>query len=142
MIETVHVGDVLYAIVVRGEYREPGVRFVTPGTFSQQLGFMSHPAGHRIRPHRHLDVRREVVKTQEVVLVRRGRLRVDFHDDSGNAVESRTLEAGDVVLLVSGGHGFEVLEDCDLVEVKQGPYMGDQDKYLYPAVAGKRPGTT
>jgi hypothetical protein len=55
-------------------------------------------------------------------------LRVDFYDDQRRYLSSRILGAGDVILLVSGGHGFEVLEEVEMFEVKQGPYLGDQDK--------------
>src|SRR5260221_2068154 len=132
VIEQVVLDSVLYAWIVRRDFKRPGVHFVTPGTFSQQLGFMSHPAGYQIKPHVHRDVQREVFRTQEVLMIRSGRLRVDFYSRDGKRLDSRTLEAGDVILLASGGHGFEVLEACEMIEVKQGPYLGDEDKMLLP----------
>jgi hypothetical protein len=130
MVEEVVLDGVLYALIIRRDFNLPGVHFFTPGTFSQQVGYMSHPPGHRIRPHVHRDVHREVVRTQEVLLIRKGSLRVDFYGRNHERLESRTLHAGDVILLASGGHGFEVLEACEMIEVKQGPYMGDEDKVL------------
>jgi hypothetical protein len=53
---------------------------------------------------------------------------VDFFDEQQNYLESRELRRGDVILLIKGGHGFEVLEELEMIEVKQGPYAGDQDK--------------
>ena len=132
-IEKVIVDGILYAWIVRRDFNQPGVHFITPGTFSQQLGFMSHPAGYQIKAHVHREVQRDVSRTQEVLVIRKGRLRVDFYNGtSGKHLDSRTLEAGDVILLVGGGHGFEVLEACEMIEVKQGPYMGDEDKMLLP----------
>jgi len=128
--EEVIIGGELFAIILRASFREPGVHFFTPGHFSQQLGYMSHPAGHRIRPHVHREVRREVFRTQEVLVIRSGRLRVDFYSDAAELLESRLLAAGDVILLARGGHGFEALEACEMIEVKQGPYQGDLDKVL------------
>ena len=41
---------------------------------------------------------------------------------------STILRTGDVILLASGGHGFEVLEELEMYEIKQGPYIGEDDK--------------
>jgi hypothetical protein len=131
MIEHVVHDGALYALIVRRDFEQPGVHFFTPGTFSQQLGFISHPSGHRIAAHVHREVQRDVFRTQEVLMIRKGRLRVDFYRSTGEPLDSRILEAGDVILLASGGHGFEVLDACEMIEVKQGPYMGDQDKILF-----------
>jgi mannose-6-phosphate isomerase-like protein (cupin superfamily) len=122
-----HAGDLL-AMIVRREFAEPGIHFFTPGEFSQQLGFMRHPAGKVIGAHVHNPVKRTVAFTQETLFIRRGRLRVDFFDNHQSYLASRELKAGDVILLIQGGHGFEVLEDVEMIEVKQGPYAGDEDK--------------
>jgi hypothetical protein len=125
--QIVHQGE-MFALIVRDEYSMPGISFFTPGDFSQQLAYMLHPAGKVIDPHFHNPVPRTVVYTQETLLIKRGRLRVDFYDDQQLYLESRILEAGDVILLIKGGHGFEVLEELEMIEVKQGPYAGDHDK--------------
>lgn len=135
--EQIHHGGVLLALIVRAEFQAPGAHFFTPGHLSQQLAHMQHPAGHVIAAHRHNAIAREVMQTQEVLILRRGRLRIDFYDEQGDYLESRELEAGDVVLLASGGHGFEVLEDVEMIEVKQGPYAGDADKVLLPRAGGR-----
>jgi mannose-6-phosphate isomerase-like protein (cupin superfamily) len=130
-IEEVRFGATLNALIIRREFDRPGVHFFTPNDFSQQLGYMSHPAGHKIEPHAHREVLRNVRRTQEVLVIRKGRLRVDFYDEDRERIGSRTLEAGDVILLVQGGHGFEVLEGCDMIEIKQGPYLGEEDKVRF-----------
>jgi mannose-6-phosphate isomerase-like protein (cupin superfamily) len=135
MIERVEFGGVAFAIILRSSFREPGIHFFTPGDFSQQLGYMRHPAGHAIEPHVHNSVQRAVHFTREVLFVRRGRLRVDFYTDAGAYLESREIGAGDVVLLAAGGHGFEVLEEIEMIEVKQGPYVGDADKTRFKGIA-------
>lgn len=132
MIERVmHDGRVL-AIIVRAGFTREGIEFFTPDEFSQQLAFMKHPEGKLIDPHVHNPVARSVELTQEVLFLRRGRLRVDFFDDDHAYLESRILESGDVVLLASGGHGFEVLEELEMFEVKQGPFAGNADKTRFP----------
>lgn len=133
-VETVSAGGQTLALIVRGSIHQPGISFFTPNDFSQQLAYMQHPAGRVIVPHLHKPVQRAVTKTLEVLFLRRGRLRVDFYNDDGTYLESRELGAGDVILLVSGGHGFEVLEAVEMFEVKQGPYAGDQDKTRIAAV--------
>lgn len=134
MIEQVERNGALLAIIVRASFRERGIHFFTPDDLSQQLAFMSHPAGKVIEPHVHNPVARQVHYTQEVLLIRSGRLRVDFYDEQKAYFESRILSAGDVILLATGGHGFEVLEDVEMFEVKQGPYTGDIDKTRFPAI--------
>ncbi|OFZ89995.1 MAG: hypothetical protein A2W21_12755, partial [Betaproteobacteria bacterium RBG_16_66_20] len=122
MIERVEFDGVQFALIVRSSFREAGIHFFTPGHFSQQLASMRHAAGHVIEPHVHNPVPREVHYTNEVLFIRRGRLRVDFYSSAGAYLESRELGPGDVILLSTGGHGFEVLEEVEMIEVKQGPY--------------------
>lgn len=128
MIERIESNGELLAIIIKQSFTEPGIHFFTPNDFSQQLAYMNHPAGKIIEPHIHNPVQREVQFTLEVLFLKRGRLRVDFFDQQQNYLECRTLETGDVILLASGGHGFEALEEIELIEVKQGPYAGDADK--------------
>ena len=138
MIETIKKGEQLLAVIVSRDFQEPGIHFFTPNDLSQQLAYMRHPAGKIIDPHVHNPVRRSVHFTQEVLLIKKGKLRVDFYDDGQNYLESRILHGGDVILLATGGHGFEVLEEIEMIEVKQGPYAGDQDKTRFTAVAKDR----
>jgi mannose-6-phosphate isomerase-like protein (cupin superfamily) len=122
-----HNGE-LYALIVRDEYSRPGISFFTPNDLSQQVAYMRHPAGKIIDAHFHNPVPRSVSYSQETLFIKRGRVRVDFFDNQQAYLESRELKAGDVILLIKGGHGFEVLEELEMIEVKQGPYAGDQDK--------------
>ena len=135
MIEHVSFDGIEFAIILRSGFDEPGIHFFTPGDFSQQLGYMRHPAGHVIEPHIHNPVHRAVHFTREVLFLRRGRLRVDFYGDDGEYFESRELGAGDVILLAAGGHGFQALDEIEMIEVKQGPYVGDVDKTRIKGIA-------
>lgn len=138
MVERIEDQGRLLAIIVPRDFSEPGIHFFTPGEFSQQLGAMRHPPGKQIPPHVHNPVAREVQLTHEVLFIRRGRLRVDFYDLTRCYLQSRLLEAGDVILLAGGGHGFEVLEEVDMIEVKQGPYAGELDKTRFDGVSAER----
>ena len=134
LIEEIKLNNNLLAIIVHHEYNKPGISFFTPGDLSQQVAYMQHPSGHLIEPHVHNKVIREVHYTQEVLLLRKGKLRVDFYDDERNYLESRILEAGDLILLASGGHGFKVIEEVEMFEIKQGPYAGENDKTRFACV--------
>jgi hypothetical protein len=133
MIERVVFDNTEFAIIVRNGVSAQGVQFHTPSAYSQQLAVMRHPAGHVIPAHIHNNVARAVQYTQEALFVRHGRLRVNFYRPDGAILGSRDLGAGEVVLLIAGGHGFEVLEEVDMVEIKQGPYVGESDKTLLAA---------
>jgi mannose-6-phosphate isomerase-like protein (cupin superfamily) len=127
-VEKIEHNGEMYALIVRDEFSRPGISFFTPNDLSQQLAYMQHPAGKVIDAHFHNPVPRTVSFTQETLFIKRGRLRVDFFDNKQAYLESRELKAGDVILLVKGGHGFEVLEELEMIEVKQGPHAGDRDK--------------
>lgn len=131
MIEQIVHDDKIYAIIIRNNYSKEGVEFFTPNDFSQQLAFMKHAKGKEIQPHLHNVVTREVHYTKEVLIIRKGVLEVDFYDDNKKYLESRELYAGDVILLAFGGHGFKCLDDVEMIEVKQGPYLGDADKIRF-----------
>ena len=137
-VTEIRKGDKLLAIILSHDFDLPGIHFLTPGDFSQQFAYMQHPAGKIIPPHVHNPVARQVFYTLEVLFIKRGKLRVDLYDDDQVYLESRILQAGDVILLATGGHGFQVLEDLEMIEVKQGPYAGESDKTRFVGVSVDR----
>ena len=138
MIKQIFNKEELLGIIVTHDFQKDGIEFFTEGSLSQQLAFMSHKKGHEIIPHYHNPVPRTIHYTQETLFIRKGKLRVDFYDDKQKYVESHILEAGDVILLVSGGHGFEVLEDLEMFEVKQGPHIGDKCKTRFCSISKEK----
>lgn len=133
-IEEIKKKDKLLAMIIRNDYDCNGVDFITPNEYSQQVAYMHHPTGKTIDAHIHNLVHRNVVMTQEVLFIKKGTLRADFYDEYEDYLESRELHAGDIILLVSGGHGFQVLEEVEMVEVKQGPYAGENDKKRFEKI--------
>jgi len=133
MTEEIVIDGQLCAILLTATYDEPGIQFFTRDDYSQQLASMSYPAGKVIPAHTHNPVRREVFYTQEVLFIRKGKVRVDFYSQQREYRKSRMLGRGDVILLIAGGHGFEVIEELNMVEVKQGPYAGEKDKTRFTA---------
>jgi mannose-6-phosphate isomerase-like protein (cupin superfamily) len=134
MFENIVHENKLLGLILYHRFEKPGIHFLTPSDLSQQLAYMRHPTGKIIEPHVHNSVPREVQYTQEVLFIKRGKLRVDFYNPQQEYLESRILESGDVILLVTGGHGFEVLEEIEMIEVKQGPYVGEQDKTRFNGI--------
>ena len=134
MIERITCQGRELALIIRSSYHKDGIEFFTPDTYSQQIGYMNRPQGYIIPPHVHNPVPREVHFTNEVLFIKSGKLRIDFYEDDQNYLESRILYQGDVVLLACGGHGLEMLEASEIIEVKQGPYAGENDKTRFSAV--------
>lgn len=134
MIQHITHKNLQLAILIRAAYKKDGIEFFTEDKDSQQLGYMNRPKGYVIPPHRHNIVPREVHFTQEVLFIRSGKVRVDFFDDEQTYLESTILFKGDVILLADGGHGFTMLEASEIIEVKQGPYCGEQDKVRFEPI--------
>ncbi|MDA8777481.1 hypothetical protein N9M74_02455 [Pontimonas sp.] len=116
------------AIIIRSAKREFGIQFVTPDESVHQIGILRWPSGHVIDAHIHNPMERTIHSTQEVLFIKSGRVRVDLYLDDQTYQCSRILESGDVIFLASGGHGFEILDEAEIVEVKQGPYKGEGEK--------------
>ena len=135
MINTITNKGQTLAIILRTTYKEKGINFFTPNEFSQQLAYMNRPSGYEIQPHVHNAVQREVQFTKEVLFIKSGKVRVDFYDNEKNYLESRILVSGDVILLAFGGHGFEMIDDSEIIEVKQGPYVGEADKTRFEPIS-------
>ncbi len=137
MIEKIVYQRLTLAIILRKNFTKDGIEFFSNEKDSQQLGYMKRPNGYVIVPHRHNIVKREVHLTQEVLFIKSGKIRVDFYNDTQEYIKSSILCKGDVILLSNGGHGFEMLEDSEIIEVKQGPYCGEMDKIRFTPVDKK-----
>lgn len=132
----------VYAIHVSGNHQPTRTEFVTPDDYRQQLGYIVYPAGGRVVPHRHRPLPRTIHGTSEVLLVKSGRCWVDFFRDDNTRLASRELLPGDLLVLVDGGHGFRMVEATVLIEIKQGPYLGMDDKERFtPVEDPATPGT-
>lgn len=137
LVQKIEYNGKTLAIIIKNDYSKDGVEFFTPNDFSQQLAYMKHPKGKRIDAHTHNIVPREVSYTKEVLIIRKGKLRVDFYEDNQTYIESHIVEQGDIILLAFGGHGFDCLEEVEMIEVKQGPYLGEQDKVRFAGIDSK-----
>jgi quercetin dioxygenase-like cupin family protein len=128
VIETIAVGDQILAYIAHGGPPPDRTTFWTPGECNLQVGQVVYPAGGEIAKHIHLPIERRIIGTTEVLVVQRGRCEVDVYTEDQRLVTTRELQVGDILIAVSGGHGFRVLEDTVLLEIKQGPYPGGAEK--------------
>jgi len=118
----------LIAITLPEHIDTKGATFFTPPDFSQQVGLLRHPKGAKVKPHAHKLVKRKIERTQEVLHIKKGRVAVFLYDERKKYLTTRILKKGDTILLAGGGHGIEVLKDSLILEIKQGPYAGVDDK--------------
>jgi hypothetical protein len=134
MIDRIFWNEICLSVIIKSDFTSNGITFFTGDNDSQQLGYMNRPKDYVIPPHRHNLVPREVHYTQEVLFIKSGKVRVDFFTNAQEYVTSRILHPGDVILLADGGHGFKMLEPSEIIEVKQGPYCGEQDKVRFQPI--------
>jgi hypothetical protein len=121
----------LLAYVIRSELSPDKTTFVTPPEVNLQLGFVVYPAGGQVIRHMHRPIERNITGTTEILFIKKGRCTMDIYDDHQNLVTSLDLRQGDTVLMIAGGHGFRMMEDTVLLEIKQGPYTGMEEKVRF-----------
>jgi mannose-6-phosphate isomerase-like protein (cupin superfamily) len=117
--------------VIRANTKPDLTTFITPPEAKQQVGFIVYPKGGVIARHIHRPLERHIIGMAEVLVVRSGHCQIEVYDEQENFVAVRDLYQNDVVLMVGGGHGFQIKEDTVLLEIKQGPYLGADDKKLF-----------
>ena len=127
-IEKIEDQDQVLCILIRNDLLPTQTTFLTPPEYKQQVGFVAYPKGGEIARHTHVALQRHLVGTSEVLIVKKGRCLIDIYNDAQELVATRELNEGDLMLMVAGGHGFRMLEDTILLEVKQGPYTGLDEK--------------
>jgi len=131
MIKQIYDGKTLLALIIKSNFCPDKTTFVTEGQDILQMGYIVYPRSHKIQPHLHKPFSRKTSGTQEFLYLKKGSVKVDFYDQNCEYLESHNLEQEDCILLLSGGHGFEMLEDSIMIEVKNGPYAGNQDKIRF-----------
>jgi len=123
----------LYAIIIKRERKfvKKGVDFVTSPKDLIQLGFLNHNKSYHINSHIHLKKPRIINYCTEVLLIEKGKVKITFYDSKNrNIKKDQILNKGDIIILFQGGHGFEILEKTQIIEVKQGPYVENKDKKI------------
>ena len=139
MIEKIVHKKKLFALIVRAKFRKKsGINFFTENNAIQQFGYMKHKKNHLIKPHIHNKRKTKILTTSEVIILLKGILRVDFYDNLKKYIFSKKVYANDLIMLVNGGHGFKILKDIEMIEVKQGPYSLIKDKKKFNKIDEKK----
>jgi len=139
MIEKIFDKKILIALIVKPKkIKKKGANFVTPNIFTQQLGVINYPKNHFITPHTHKKYTRKIQRTSEVLLIQKGILRTDFYNNKKKYIFSKILKEGDIIFLHASHHGFKIIKDCSIIEIKQGPYIQLADKVLFKKVDEKK----
>lgn len=128
MIEQITDNDLIIAIIIRAQFKKEGVEFFTPNNFSQQLGYMNRSKGYIIEAHAHKKPEQNVHLTYEVLYIKSGKIKICLYNNNLSFLQECILNTGDVILLASGGHSIEMIEDTEIIEIRQGPYNGNDDK--------------
>lgn len=132
MIKNITHKKQILAIIIKGNYlSKKGVNFFTNPKLNQQVAFMNHPTNHLIQPHIHKNKMRRIKSATEVLIILDGILKVNFFDNKKKYIFSKLIKKNDIIILLSGGHGFEVKKKCKMIEVKQGPYSKLEDKFKF-----------
>lgn len=129
MIEYIKHNNQIISIIIKSNYVDENIKFFTPDSFELQLGYMNRSKNYRIKPHIHSPLKRNISKTFEVLFIRKGKVQIDFYDKNKIKLQNKILNKGDTILIGDCGHGFIMLEDSEILEVKQGPYQIEKDKY-------------
>ncbi len=131
MLEIVKNNNIIYAIIIRSDYNKPGPNFFTENDARLQIGSMVYSKGKLIEPHYHKNSKKINNKTSEALFIKKGKLKVNFYcPDNGSLLEEKILKDRDVIMIQEGAHGFEVLEDIEMIEVKIGPYNEDDRVHI------------
>ena len=132
-MEKIYYKKKLLAIIIKNYHKKRVINFFTENNFSQQVSFMNHKKNHIIQPHIHKLRLKKIYDTNEVLIILQGKIKVDFFNSNKKYVKSRLIEKGNILILLSGGHGFKILKNCKFIEVKQGPYhiKKDKEKFTY-----------
>lgn len=138
MIEKIKYKKKLLAIIVRRKFRKKkGINFFTPNNLNLQCGYMKHTNNYFIKPHRHQKRENKIFYTSEVIILLKGRLRVDFYKARNNYLFSKIVQSNDILMLITGSHGFKTLSPIEMIEIKQGPYSIYKDKIKFQSISEK-----
>ena len=127
-VEEIRSAGQLLCLIVTGRFVPEKTTFLTSPDLKQQVGFIVYGKGKEIPRHGHRLIERQIVGTSEVIVVWKGSCELDIYNDQKALIATRMLNQGDIMVMVGGGHGFRMCEDTILLEVKQGPYPGLDEK--------------
>ena len=132
-LETINYKNQTYALIIRSknQFIKKSVNFLTKNSDLMQIGFLNHRKNHIITSHIHKKKKRVINYCTEVLIIKKGKIKVNFYNEKATDIrKSKILYKNDIIILFKGGHGFKILEACQMIEVKQGPYKKNLDKII------------
>jgi len=120
----------LYALFFKRKMPVDGARFLTPPDASLQVGVFERPKGHRVHAHRHAE-QDSAPTFGEFLYFEKGKAKVTVFDAEWEVLAERIVQGGDFLLFLAGGHMLEILEPARIVEVKHGPYPGEDAAKIF-----------
>lgn len=130
--------DEILAIVIKSNYTADGIEFFTQDECEQQIAYMSHKKNTVVKAHIHNKIERKIFTTKETLILKKGKMRVDLYTQEKEYLESFIADTGDIIFLASGGHGIKCIEDIEMIEVKQGPYLKEDDKVRFVEISDEK----
>jgi hypothetical protein len=127
-IEKIIFNKKLYALILRSNYQKNGIEFLTPSKLSQQIALIKHKKGYTVTPHINKKIIYKIQTASEVLYIIKGKIKLDLFSSAQKFICSIILETGELISLVEGGHGIEILEDTKMIEIKQGPFINNKYK--------------
>jgi hypothetical protein len=137
MIDIIKDKKYIFGYIIRHS-KKNGVNFLTPPDLTHQIGSLNHKKNHTIIPHLKIKKKGKVNHTSEVLIIQKGKLRLDIYSNKKKYLFSKIIKKDDILIIIKGGRGFKVLEPCSIIEVKQGPYNKMQDKIRFDSVDPKK----
>lgn len=133
-----HKKKILALIIQPYKFKKKGVFFTSPNNFTKQVGIINYPTNHLIKPHTHKKYLRKIYRTSEVLFIQKGQLRVDFYKNNKKYLFSKLVNKNEIIILHEGSHGFKVLKNCSMIEIKQGPFVRTLDKKRFNKIDEKK----
>jgi len=130
-IVAVTKGDRTFALFFQHGVEVDGARFLTPHESALQVGVFERGEGYEVKPHRHPERDIHIRKPMEFLYIEKGKAEVTVFDEEWNVLDERTIESGDSLLFMDGGHSLKMLEPTRIIEVKQGPYPGEENAKVF-----------
>jgi hypothetical protein len=125
--EVIEHGGVRFAEVIWAPSTAVTTKFCSPDEGSLQFGLLAHEAGFVEAAHYHKPIERKIMNLEQMFVVQKGKIAVDFFTAEGKKFREVVLGVGDAILLINGAHSIRVLEDMQCVSVKQGPFLGAEN---------------
>lgn len=90
-----------------------------------QVGTWNYEKGRYLAAHNHNIVERKINRTNEVIIILDGKLKIDIYDENDEKIAELEAKKNDLLIMINGGHGYHILEDnTKVIEIKNGPYLG------------------